>query len=286
MSKGRFTKGFDAPAGPRRLKRLGQVFLTSGAAISRIVGSLGLQGGEVVLEIGGGDGRLSERIAPLARRLLVVELDERFVELLRRKFESAENVTVISGDILDESTIEAVRALEPQARMVVYGSLPYYITSPILRWVAGRHGDFSRAHLLVQREVAQRAAASAGGKDYGLLTVMLQRRAEVELGPVIKRGAFRPVPKVDSQLLKLTPRAGVDAAVEERFERFAAALFAKRRKKLRNSVKSYLGGGFPGGLEGACAKAGISLDARPEALSPDLLFSLFRVVEKCKAGPA
>ncbi len=286
MSKGRFTEGFGPSGEPRRLKRLGQVFLWSGAAISRIVDSLAPAGDEVVLEIGGGDGCLSERIAPLVRRLLVVEIDERFVELLRRKFEGVDNVTVIGGDILEEATLAAVRDAEPEGRMVVYGSLPYYATSPILRRVAARADDFSRAQLLVQREVARRAAASPGNKKYGLLTVMLQRRADVGLGPVIKRGAFRPVPKVDSQVLLLRPHAGVDCAVEERFERFAAALFEKRRKKLRNSVKSYLGGSLPVGLESLCLEAGISLDARPEELSPDSLFSLYLSVEKSRDGLA
>jgi 16S rRNA (adenine1518-N6/adenine1519-N6)-dimethyltransferase len=262
---------------PRRRKRLGQVFLESEPAIERIVRALGLQSDESVLEIGGGDGRLSEKIAPLVRRLIVVELDPRFARLLRNKFSASGRVEVVEGDILLESTFAAVRALEPAGGMVVYGSLPYYITSPILRWIVSKPGIFSRAHVLVQREVAQRVVAAAGSRDYGFLSVVLQRRAELELGPVIGRGAFRPVPKVDSQLLTLLPRAGLDPVEEGRLERFIAPLFEQRRKKLRNSLLRLVDKQTIGELAESCARAGISLDDRPERLAPDEFYRLFEL---------
>jgi 16S rRNA (adenine1518-N6/adenine1519-N6)-dimethyltransferase len=269
---------------PRRRKRLGQVFLESESAIVRIVESLELQVGEAVLEIGGGDGRLSERIAPQARKLIIVELDRRFAELLRGKFADREGVKVVEGDILAEETMAEVRALEPKGKLVVYGSLPYYITSPILRWIAERPGDFSRAVVLVQREVARRATAHSGSREYGFLSFVLQRRAYLKAGRVIRSGAFRPVPKVDSQLLTLVPKADLDSNEERRLERFVAPLFEQRRKKLRNSLAAYIGG-VPGQeLAEECFEAGISLDLRPEMLSPDQFHLLHKLVTSNASG--
>jgi len=266
---------------PRKLKRLGQVFLRDHRAAARIISSLKLQPDDSVLEIGGGDGRLSALIAPRVRRLVVVELDPRFVDVLERRFAGAGNVRIVSGDILAPDVMAAVREAEPDARMIVYGSLPYYITSPILRWIAGRPGDFSRSHLLVQREVAQRAAAPAGSREYGFLSVMLQRRAKVSLGPIIARGSFSPVPKVDSQLLTLVPRSGIDLHLEDRMELMVSVLFEQRRKKLRNTLRSFLGRKLTPAFEERCADEGLPLDKRPEDLSPDDLYRLFLLVEEC-----
>ena len=276
-NKGQLNKVADRSATPWKNKRLGQVFLRSGAA-SRVVARLGLSAEETVIEIGGGDGRVSALIAPLVRRLLVVEIDERFAGLLRQRFAGFANVEVIEGDILAEETQAALRAAQAEGRPVVYGSLPYYIASPILRWVAGLHERISRAHLLVQREVAERAAARPGSREYGFLSVLLQRRAEVKAGIHVGRQSFHPVPKVDSQLLTLVPKPGLDVAEEERFEHLASALFRQRRKKLRNGLRAFAGH-RNSNLEEACAAAGLSLDDRPERLSPDQLYELFKLVE-------
>ena len=263
---------------PYKNRRLGQVFLRTGAA-SRVVAKLGLKAEETVLEIGGGDGRVSALIAPHVRRLLVVEIDGRFAALLQQRFGGFANVEVIEGDILAEETQAAIRAAAPEGKLVVYGSLPYYIASPILRWIAGLHERIDRAHLLVQREVAERAAAKPRSHEYGFLSVLLQRRAEVKAGILVGRQSFTPVPKVDSQLLTLLPKPGLDAAVEHRFERLASALFRQRRKKMRNSLRAFTGNKGNANLEAACADAGFSLDDRPERLSPEQLYELFTLVE-------
>jgi len=270
----------DSPETPPQRKRLGQVFLRNPRAVSAVVASLQLGSDDVVLEIGGGDGALSAAIAPLAGRLIVVELDERFANLLRRRFAGAGNVVVIQGDILDEATFAQARASEPQRRLVVYGSLPYYIASPILRWTVGRGGDLERASFLIQREVALRAVAPHGSRRYGFLSVLLQRRAGLSLGPVVGRRAFRPVPKVDSQVLHLLPRPIADPAREKRFEEFASALFQRRRKQLGTSLRAMLGAELPQRLAESAARAGFSLRDRPERLSPDQLEALFKAFEE------
>ena len=270
----------DLPETPPQRKRLGQVFLRSPRAVSTVAASLRLAPDDVVLEIGGGDGALSAAIAPLAGRLIVVELDERFAELLRRRFAGASNVVVVQGDILDDATFARVRAAEPKRSFVVYGSLPYYIASPILRWTVSRGGDLERASFLVQREVAQRAVAPHGSRRYGFLSVLLQRRAELSLGPVVGRRAFRPVPKVDSQVLHLRPRAAPDTDREKRFEQFASALFQRRRKQIGTSLRAILGVEPPPRLAESAARAGFSLRDRPERLSPGQLDALFKAFEE------
>lgn len=268
---------------PRLRKRLGQVFLRSPGAIAGIVSALNLKQGDIVLEIGAGDGRLSARIAPLVKRLYANELDERFLEVLGQRFANTTNVTIVPGDILAEETVSAVWRAEPRVGLVVYGSLPYYIASPILRWVLDHSGRIRRASLLVQREVAQRVVSAPGSRRYGFISVLMQRRSNVDLGPLIKRGAFQPVPKVDSQLLHIAPRALKNPDKEQRFEHFISGLFQYRRKKISTSFKASLGKELTSALKGRAEAEGLSLDARPEHLSPEQLDRLFQIVESLRS---
>lgn len=253
---------------PRKLKRLGQVFLNSPLAMGAVVDSLDLEGNEVVLEIGAGDGRISRLIAPRVKKLLANELDERFVEVLRKRLVKFPNAHVVPGDILSEEVIAMARQAHPSGRFLVYGSIPYYISSPILRWIAAHADIVERASLLIQREVARRVSAKPGTKEYGFLTVLMQRRAEVSLGPVIKRGAFRPVPKVDSQVIHLRPFRTLDLVKEEKVEKLVSSLFQHRRKQLRSTLRSLVGAGHLHTLAEKVGPSGISLSDRPERLMP------------------
>jgi 16S rRNA (adenine1518-N6/adenine1519-N6)-dimethyltransferase len=260
---------------PRRRKRLGQVFLHSLQAMHRIVENLDLSGDEAVLEVGAGDGRLSRLIAPRVRRLLANELDERFVEVLRKALAPHANAVVLPGDILSPGVLEKALEDEPAGRFVVYGSIPYYITSPILRWTLDHSAAIERAAFLVQSEVADRVTAKPGSKAYGFLSVIMQRRSILSLGPLIGRKAFRPVPRVDSRLLHIRPSETADREKEEAVERLAAALFRHRRKQIGTSLRTYLKGGLPAGLQERLLAEGFSLTSRPEELTPRQFETLY-----------
>ncbi len=144
---------------------------------------------------------------------------------------------------------------------VVVGNLPYYITSPILEHALAARPKL--AVFLVQKEVALRMAAKPGSRDYGYLSVRTQFLAEVEVLFEVPPKAFQPPPKVDSAVVRLTPRAGVTAS--EEFLKFAGLCFHLKRKNLRNNLSSVYGlRDFPeGGL-------------RAEQLSVDQLFALWQ----------
>ena len=264
---------------PKRNKRLGQVFLQSRRAMHTIVSFLRLTGEEVMLEVGAGDGRLSRLIAPRVRKLYANELDERLLDELTKNLERHDNSAVIPGDILSREVLASALEDLPGCRLSVYGSIPYYITSPILRWAVENFEAIETATFLVQREVAARAAAKPGSRQYGFLSVILQRRAGVELGPQIRRGAFRPVPKVDSQLLRLRPRRSLDPAKESEIEKLAAGLFRFRRKQIKNSLYEFLGAPPTEELALALRAHGIAVQDRPERISPADFETIFDVVE-------
>jgi 16S rRNA (adenine1518-N6/adenine1519-N6)-dimethyltransferase len=147
--------------------------------------------------------------------------------------------------------------------VVLCGNLPYHLSSPILFHLLDQSGSVRRALFLLQTEVAERIAAPPGGRDYGLLSVLLQRVADVRIGLRVPRHAFTPPPEVQSAALVLDllsePRAPVQS--EQRFRELVKAAFSQRRKTLWNALKS-----VPGARE-ALARAGIDPQRRGETLS-------------------
>jgi 16S rRNA (adenine1518-N6/adenine1519-N6)-dimethyltransferase len=168
--------------------------------------------------------------------VVAIEVDPYLVHYLRQKFQGALDegrLELIEGDILKVD----LRAISP--RPAIAGNLPYYITSPILDRIFSLSGAWEQAVFLVQSEVAARLAAVPGSRDFGYLSVLTQVHAHAEILFSVSREAFRPQPKVDSAVVRLTPR---DAAVEwgiadlAGFLRFAQSCFRQKRKTLRNNL--------------------------------------------------
>ncbi len=173
--------------------------------------------------------------------MVAIEVDAVLVHYLRQKFHEAiesGRLEIIEGDVL-KTDFGAIAA-----RPVVVGNLPYYITSPILECVFELHGAWESAVFLVQAEVAERIAAGPGSRDFGYLSVLVQTYARAEILFPVGREAFRPQPKVDSAVVRLTPR---DAAVElgivdvPAFLKFAQHCFRHKRKTLRNNLGAVYG---------------------------------------------
>jgi 16S rRNA (adenine1518-N6/adenine1519-N6)-dimethyltransferase len=172
---------------------------------------------------------------------VAIEVDPYLVHYLRQKFQGALDegrLELIEGDILKVD----LGAISP--RPVIAGNLPYYITSPILDRIFSLRGAWEQAVFLMQSEVAARLTASPGTRDFGYLSVLTQVHAHAENLFGVSREAFRPPPKVDSALVRLTPR---DAAGElgigdlAGFLRFAQSCFRQKRKTLRNNLGSVYG---------------------------------------------
>jgi len=243
-------------------KSLGQHFLTDPRILQRIADAVALAPGETVVEIGPGRGSLTDALLARAARVIAVEVDRKLAELLRERYANEPRLTIVEADVLTVSFGDIAGG--PYA---LAGNVPYYITTPIL-FQALRPPRASRSVFLVQREVAARMAAPPGDDDYGALSVNIQALADVELLFRIPSGAFNPPPRVDSAVVRVTPRAKpvVAPGMEEPFRTFVQAAFALRRKQMRRVVRTVAKRSAQE-AESALASCGIDPDARPETLS-------------------
>lgn len=211
----------------------------------------------LAIEIGPGRGALTACLLEHAQKLVAIEVDTVLVHYLRQRFHDAieaGRLILIEGDVLRTD-------LAQWGPAVVAGNLPYYITSPILTRVFEAPEAWTRAVFLVQAEVAQRLAAAPGSRDYGYLSVLAQVHARVEVLFEVPRLAFKPPPKVDSAVVRLTPRGlasdgtatDLGLADPAAFLRFASACFRHKRKTLRNNLRT----AYPAELVDALPEAGL-----------------------------
>jgi len=279
-------KGAIAPSSSRKPK-LGQHFLASDAAAVRIVQALGDVSQATVLEIGPGRGAITDLLVRKARRLIAVELDRVLSAQLRMKFNLHPNVEIIEGDIL-KIELDTVFGLKPgmlhtglnfspePARVV--GNLPYYITSDILLRLFEYHRYFSTIVIMVQKEVADRLAATAGTREYGLLSATAQLYGRIEKLFTLPPGAFAPPPKVHSSVIRITIKPQLEAlrVPEADFIAFLKLCFGQKRKTLWNNLKEKYDGTA---LKKALAKSGVKPEIRAEALPLERTAALFRALQ-------
>ena len=252
-------------------KSLGQHFLSDVRILGKIADALELTGAETVLEIGPGRGALTELLVPRARRLVAIEFDRALAELLRQKYAANPNVEIVQADVL-----EADFTALANGPYVLAGNVPYYITTPII-FKALEIPRPERAVYLVQKEVADRLTASPGADDYGALSVNVQAVAKVERIARVPAGAFHPPPKVDSAIIRLTPRPDpvVTPDEEEAFRAMVQRAFGMRRKQMRRVVREL----FDLTAEEAdahLAAAGVDAQVRPETLGAKEFVGLMR----------
>ena len=271
---------------PIRKPKLGQHFLESHSAAVRIVEALGDISQSTVLEIGPGRGALTALLAARGRRIIAVELDRVMAAQLRMKFNTYPNVEIIEGDILKieldtvfgpkPGTLRPGLNFAPEPAHVV-GNLPYYITSDILLRLLEYHRYFSTIVIMVQKEVADRLAASPGNRDYGLLTATAQLFASVEKLFTLPPDAFAPPPKVHSSVVRMTIEPRLDSldVPEAEFISFLKLSFGQKRKTLWNNLKTQYDGAV---LRAALAKSGVKPTVRAEALSLTKSAALFRAL--------
>lgn len=251
----------------RTNKSLGQNFLLDKNTLERIVAAARLDGDEDVLEIGPGLGALTRLLAARADSVTAVEIDAGFVRVLSETVADLPNVRVEHADFLKLDLEAWARAHLPSLPATVVANVPYYITSPILIALLRNGALWDTIVVLVQKEVAQRLRARPGTPDYGSLSVFAQFHAEVEIVGVVPRGVFYPPPKVDSAIVRLTPRTAppVPVADPRLFEQVVRAAFGQRRKTLSNALAGLPGHGREDVLA-ALEAAGIEPSRRGETL--------------------
>ena len=239
--------------------RLGQNFLADPNLLDAIVREAALEPDEVVLEVGGGEGVLSERLAPRVATLHVVELDERLRPHLERIAARETAIEMTWGDAMAVD----LTALDPPPTAMV-ANLPYSIATPLLLRTMAELPGLERWTVMVQREIADRLRARHGTRTYGSPSVLAQLTCRVELLRAVDPAVFRPRPRVASALIRLARVAPWPGAAVERLVR---AAFAHRRKALARSV-ALAGLASRERVLAALRAAGLDPDTRAEALAP------------------
>jgi 16S rRNA (adenine1518-N6/adenine1519-N6)-dimethyltransferase len=232
------------------MKKKGQHFLIDRPALERIAQYAQLSKDDVVLEIGAGTGNLTEVLADRSSRVYAVEIDPRLAMDLQGKFQ---NVHVIKGDALE---IEL-----PNCNKIV-SNLPYQISSKITYRLLSR--SFELAVLMFQQEFARRLVAPVGSKEYGRLAMVAGFFCEAKILETLPRSAFRPMPEINSAIVRLIPRSVRPDVEAEAFLKLAEGLFRQRRKKIKK-VLAALGVS----REKMAEIDSELLDMRPEELTPD-----------------
>jgi 16S rRNA (adenine1518-N6/adenine1519-N6)-dimethyltransferase len=241
--------------------KLGQHFLMDCDAIMRIASYADLVQGDNVLEIGPGPGNLTQELASRAGHVYAVEIDPDLAARLSGRFS---NVQVINGD--------ALKVELPHCNKIV-SNLPYQISSAITYRLLSR--PFERAVLMYQWEFARRMTATAGSEKYGRLAMTVGFFCRIEILEKVSKMAFRPVPQVDSAIVRLLPRSDRPKVDPADFLRLAEGLFNNRRKKVKKGLAA-MGAGWRALAELDSAL----LEKRPEDLTPDEAASLVGAISR------
>ncbi|MEA3328329.1 MAG: 16S rRNA (adenine(1518)-N(6)/adenine(1519)-N(6))-dimethyltransferase RsmA [Candidatus Omnitrophota bacterium] len=219
----------------RPRKRWGQNFLINDKVRDKMIGFAGIKPADSVLEIGPGLGMLTEKIARQAKEVIAVEKDKKLCRILKDLLGNYSNLRIICNDILKIDLFSLVRG---NKKLKVIGSLPYYITSPIIFRLLNAGKIIDVVLITVQKEVGRRLLAGPDTKDYASISLNIRYYSEPSLQSVIKKDAFFPRPKVDSSIirLKMLKQPAVRVNDEQEFFRLVRASFNKRRKTILNSL--------------------------------------------------
>ena len=242
----------------RARKRFGQNFLHDTGVIDRIIRAIAPREGDRMLEIGPGQGAITQSLVDSGVQLDVIEIDLDLVTILKGKFALAKNFTLHEGDALE---LDFSRLNPAPSSLRVVGNLPYNISTPLIFHLLNNAHLVRDMHFMLQKEVVERMAAKPGGGDWGRLSIMVQYHCRVEHLFNVGPGSFSPPPKVDSAIVRLTPHAVLPHQAKDAraLDRIVREAFNQRRKTLRNTLKNVLS-------SEEIAAAGVDGSLRPEQL--------------------
>lgn len=272
----------------KRKPKLGQNFLNDHSAAQRIVDALGDVSNRTVIEIGPGRGMLTDLLVRRARKVIGIELDHVLAAQMRMRYATLSNVEILESDFVTvewtsmvgrrPGPLHDLRPTQPETVDVV-GNLPYYVTSDIVLRILREYQSIGRAVIMVQKEVADRIAASPGSRDYGLLSATVQLFARADLLFTLPPGAFSPPPQVHSSVVRLTmaPRLDELRVEAEPFQEMLKLAFAQKRKTLANNLKAQYDGKV---VTAALKSAGIRAESRAEALSLEKMAAVYHSLVK------
>jgi len=217
-------------------KKWGQNFLTDTNLLDRIVRTVDPQKTDSILEIGPGDGSLTEKIFPNVNEMAAIEIDPLLIKHLSIRSD-LKGLHIIQGDVLLQD-IDDIPISNP---VRVVGNIPYNITSPIIFWLIEQLDYWGDAFIMMQKEVGERLTAKVGTKSYSRLSVAVGVYLNVELCFTISPDVFYPKPKVDSVIIRFTKKANPIVPDDQyiKFNKIVRAAFSMRRKMLRNSLAGF-----------------------------------------------
>lgn len=253
--------------GIRPVKRRGQNFLVD-PNLARAIAQDTLELGGSILELGAGGGALTQHLLDRAEQVVCVEVDRKLCGLLRAEHGRRANFALIEGDLARLDWTAALDLTGP--RPVVAGNLPYVLTSKVLFALADHRTRTAGGVFMVQKEVAERMAATPGGRDYGILAVVLGSLFDIRILRSVPADVFWPRPEVASAVVRLLPSASWNEDEYRRFTAVVKVLFGQRRKKLRTQLRAHFNLSADQ-VDTIAARIGIDPEARPEQIGAPLL---------------
>ncbi|AQW21704.1 16S rRNA (adenine(1518)-N(6)/adenine(1519)-N(6))-dimethyltransferase [Lentilactobacillus curieae] len=253
-------------------KGLGQNFLVDIDVLRRIVTTAEITADDAVVEIGPGIGALTEQLAKNANKVVAFEIDDNLLPVLYDTLHDYPNVKIINQDILKANLPEVIDTeFGADKKVKVVANLPYYITTPIIMDLLRSDESIDSIVVMMQKEVAERLTANPSTKAYGSLSVIMQQQKNVEVAFLVSKNSFIPSPKVDSAIIKITPKEkqGVQPFDLKKFQAFVRGCFMHRRKSLYNNLQGIFGKSseIKETIKKVTTELELGDNARPEELS-------------------
>ena len=264
-------------------KRFGQHWLKDQGVLDQIVYAAKLNSDDCVLEVGPGKGALTEKLIESQASLIqAIEIDRNLIVGLKKRFSNQSKFSLIEGDVLSVP----LKAENGMGINKVVANIPYNITGPLLKRLIGQlsqapENSFETLVLLMQKEVAQRILALPGDSSFSALSVRIQLLAKCQDVCDVPSNCFQPAPKVDSKVVLIKPLISTDPdfyTIGALLEKLLTLAFSGRRKKLRNTIGSFVTSNDQ--IKEFFAYRGISLDQRPQEISPSNWFGLAKALKE------
>lgn len=217
--------------------KLGQNFLRDDNVLQKIMTVSELNSDDFVIEVGPGEGVLTEKLANSAGKVIAIELDDKLIPPLTEKFKNTKNLEIVHEDILKINLPELLKK-NGFLKYKIIANIPYYITSPIIRLFLEQAAQPQEIILMIQKEVAERIVAQPG--QHSILSVSVQYYASAEIMFEVSRLAFSPVPKIDSAVIKIIPTKKFNKETDKAFFKIVKAGFSAKRKTLLNNLSNSL----------------------------------------------